>query len=137
MKWIPALLVVLLLFFGALYMLNERQKENAAPLPVNENPTEEPVGETPAALPLEVERAVLEAVVTENPELAAESVVVIDVEESTFSNGCLGLAREGEMCTQALVEGYAVFLRAGSVEYVYRSNLDGSQVRLESRTTTE
>ncbi|MDP3958262.1 MAG: hypothetical protein Q8Q36_02245 [bacterium] len=62
---------------------------------------------------------------------AIGNVTVTDVEAATWPNGCLGLARMGEVCTQALVEGYRVTLSSGGQTYVYRTNSLGTSVRLE------
>jgi|GEM_PF-4080266 len=59
------------------------------------------------------------------------NVTITDVEASTWPNGCLGLDRQGEICTQALVEGYRVTMESGGQTYVYRTNSLGTSVRLE------
>lgn len=49
----------------------------------------------------------------------------------TWSNGCLGIAKSNEICTQALVEGWRVVVLGNSRTWVYRSDRNGQIVRLE------
>ena len=54
-------------------------------------------------------------------------------ETKTWPDGCLGLAKPDEFCTQALVEGWRVVLTDGSQTWVYRTDGDGRVIRLESQ----
>lgn len=63
--------------------------------------------------------------------ISPQDVVVVGVERVTWPDGCLGLGSPQELCTQALVEGYNVILSAGFGRYTYRTNLDGSVVRVD------
>lgn len=50
----------------------------------------------------------------------------------TWSDGCLGLGKEGEFCTQALVPGWRIVLSNDKVEWVFRTDDSGQIVREES-----
>lgn len=50
----------------------------------------------------------------------------------TWPNGCLGLAKEGEICTQALEPGWRIVLSNDKVTWVYRTDDSGRKVREES-----
>lgn len=50
----------------------------------------------------------------------------------TWSNGCLGISKPGEICTQALVEGWRIVVSGNNRTWVYRSNRNGRILRLES-----
>jgi hypothetical protein len=50
----------------------------------------------------------------------------------TWSDGCLGLAQPGELCTQALVEGWRVVMTFNQQQWVYRSNRQGTVFRAET-----
>uniref|UniRef100_B8HUA0 DUF4340 domain-containing protein n=1 Tax=Cyanothece sp. (strain PCC 7425 / ATCC 29141) TaxID=395961 RepID=B8HUA0_CYAP4 len=50
----------------------------------------------------------------------------------TWPNGCLGLARPGEMCTQATVRGWQVEITDGTRLWTYRTNATGSSIRAEN-----
>lgn len=56
---------------------------------------------------------------------------ISQAEAQTWENGCLGLPRPGEICTQALVPGYRVTVEGRQQLLVYRTDTSGSQFRLE------
>jgi hypothetical protein len=64
--------------------------------------------------------------------VSAQSIVIMLVEEATWNNGCLGLARAGELCTMALVPGFKVEMLAQGKTYIYRTDKAGSNLRLET-----
>jgi hypothetical protein len=56
---------------------------------------------------------------------------VTEATRKTWSNGCLGLPKPGEFCTEALVEGWRVVLSDGNQKWVYRTDLRGRTYRME------
>ncbi len=52
----------------------------------------------------------------------ATDIEVIKVEAVEWRNGCLECAKAGEMCTDAIVPGYRIVLRAAGQEYEYRTD---------------
>lgn len=54
--------------------------------------------------------------------------------QQTWSDGCLGLARPDEICTQALVDGWRVVVSNKRRSWVYRTDRNGRVLRLEGRT---
>lgn len=53
--------------------------------------------------------------------VAPATISIIMVEPRTWPDGCLGITRPGQGCTQALVPGWLAVLRApGGLEYRYR-----------------
>jgi hypothetical protein len=59
------------------------------------------------------------------------SIVIMKVEEKTWSDGCLGLGGPAESCLMALVDGFRVELQAKGKTYVYRTDATGASLRLE------
>lgn len=51
----------------------------------------------------------------------AASIEVVSEEEVTWRNGSLGCAKEGQMYTQALVDGTRIILRVDATDYEYHS----------------
>ena len=49
----------------------------------------------------------------------------------TWPDGCLGLAKPGELCTQALVAGWRIVLTDNQKTWVYRTDSSGANLRLE------
>lgn len=58
----------------------------------------------------------------------AGSIEVVSVEAVEWPNGCLGLSRAGQMCTEALVPGFRVALGLGVAVYEVRTDRTGAQV---------
>ena len=85
-----------------------------APAP-NVNPT---APDWPAAAPplVDLARAELAKVV------ATTDIEVVKVEAVQWRDGCLECAKAGEMCTDAIVPGYRIVLRAAGVEFEYRTD---------------
>ncbi len=71
-------------------------------------------------LPASVEAAVVAAAATEAGVPAAD-VEVIRVEAVTWANGCLGITQT-EACTQALVDGYVVWVVAGGSAHRFHTD---------------
>ncbi len=65
--------------------------------------------------------------------VSLNDISVIKVESRTWTDGCLGLGGPAEICLQALVDGYRIELQAQGTEYVYRTDLTGESVRLETQ----
>ena len=62
----------------------------------------------------------------------ANSIVIMKVENQTWSDGCLGLGGPAESCLMALVEGFRVELSAKGKTYFYRTDKTGASLRAES-----
>ena len=52
-------------------------------------------------------------------------------QRQTWPDGCLGLAKPGEFCTQALVQGWRIILTDNQKTWVYRTDSSGTNLRLE------
>jgi len=64
--------------------------------------------------------------------IAESSIVIMEVESRTWSDGCLGLGGPAESCIAALTEGFKVELLAQGESYTYRTDKTGAQVRAEA-----
>jgi hypothetical protein len=64
-------------------------------------------------------------------------IVILTAYEKEWSNACLGLAEEGEMCAEVITPGYEVTMQAEGKMYVYRTNADGSVMRVEKQFFVE
>ena len=61
--------------------------------------------------------------------ITPEQVFVVGVSPMDWPDGCLGIKREGEFCTQAVTPGFLVILKAQDREYRYRTNKDATVIR--------
>lgn len=57
-----------------------------------------------------------------------DEIKVVSTEAVTWPDGCLGVVREGMMCTQAEVPGFKIILEANGKEHEFHTNEDGSVV---------
>lgn len=64
--------------------------------------------------------------------VSASAIVMLKVIEMDWPDACLGLADAAEVCAQVITPGYEVVMLAGTTEYVYRTNRDGTAVRVAS-----
>lgn len=85
-------------------------------------------------LPKTVADAVLQAA-SQQSGLSVSKLRIIGAEQQEWSNGCLGLANPNEVCTQALVSGWLMTVEAGQQKLVYRTNENGSVVKLDEAAT--
>ena len=60
-----------------------------------------------------------------------EEIDVVAAEDREWPDACLGLAGQDEMCAQVVTPGWEVTVRAQGQEYVFRTNGDGTEVRME------
>jgi hypothetical protein len=93
---------------------------------------------TPATEP-ELPGEAAEAVAAARSQLATRigadpaDIAVVSTSQMDWPDGCLGLAEPDEMCTQAIVPGWLVILRAPTDDVVYEARTDqtGNTVRFQ------
>jgi hypothetical protein len=62
-----------------------------------------------------------------------KSIVILQIEEKTWNDGCLGVGGAAESCLQALVEGFRVEMFAEGKTYFYRTDKTGVSLRAEGQ----
>jgi len=112
-------------------------------VPISEETNENPaIGRTPTSadnappgsihnLPVPEAVSAVRSLVARELGISEGIVIVMTAYEREWPNGCLGLAKEDEFCTEAIVPGYEVTVQAEGMERAYRTNADGSVVRRE------
>ncbi|MBR8829663.1 MAG: hypothetical protein N5P05_001387 [Chroococcopsis gigantea SAG 12.99] len=88
------------------------------------------VSAVPATLPANVENAI-RLDLSKRMKLKPDDFQVNNFTVKTWPDGCLGLAKSGEFCTQALVEGWQVTLGHKNKTWTYRTDNSGRNIRLE------
>jgi hypothetical protein len=73
--------------------------------------------------------------VSEKTGVDSSKLRIVKVEKETWSDGCLGLAGSGSMCTQAMVPGWRVIVASGEQQWVYRTDASGSMVKWDEVAT--
>lgn len=61
-----------------------------------------------------------------------KSIVILQIDEKTWNDGCLGLGGPAESCLQALVDGFRVEMLAQGKSYFYRTDKTGTTLRAET-----
>lgn len=64
--------------------------------------------------------------------IPAKKLRVVESSQTTWTNGCLGLAKPDEMCTQVMVPGWRVVFSNGTQRWIYRTDATGKNYRLET-----
>lgn len=93
-------------------------------------PTETPVS---SSMEAPVDSPAVQAAITalaQQLNIDAQSIKVVSVAEVEWPDGCLGLAKPDQMCTQVIVPGYRVMLEANGVQYEVRVSMNGKQVAI-------
>jgi hypothetical protein len=72
---------------------------------------------------------VMARVLAAEQHLDPATVRVLALEPMEWPDGCLGAARPGEICTQAVSPGYRVVLEAGGRRYHYHTDATGNNYR--------
>jgi hypothetical protein len=55
---------------------------------------------------------------------------VVSAEEVEWPDGCLGVAKPNQMCTQVIVPGYRVMLEVNGTQYEVRTDKEVKQVEV-------
>lgn len=93
--------------------------------------TETPAPPAPVENEVPVPIAVLEAqrLLAERLGIELDQVVIREIEQAQWPDGCLGLPQPDEMCTEALVDGFRAVFSVDGQEYEYRTDMEGKQIR--------
>lgn len=121
-----ALIVIVLLLFGAGYVLFNRAPDT---IPVTSADNAPPGSIHNLPVPQAV--AAVKTHVAQTEGVSEGQVIVLTAFEKEWSDSCLGLGGPAESCLTVITSGYEVTVQAGGSEYVYRTNEDGSQIRQE------
>lgn len=64
--------------------------------------------------------------------IALDEIDVEEVKVMQWSDVCLGLSRPEELCAQVITRGFQVTLNVSGKTYRFRTNEEGTEVRLEA-----
>lgn len=112
------LLLTIMIFLSANFFEVETAKAGAEKPAVVENLSDR------------IAKAVI-ADVSKRAKIPTAKLKITRYSRQTWSNGCLGLAKPDEICTQALVEGWRVVVSGNNRTWVYRSDRNGRILRRE------
>jgi hypothetical protein len=67
--------------------------------------------------------------------IPAKKLRVVESSQRTWPDGCLGLAKADEMCTQMMVSGWRIVFTNGIQRWTFRTDSTGRNYRLETPTS--
>lgn len=91
------------------------------------DPTDEPAEQVAAEALSAAQQALADYLGVTSDTLELETI-----EDAEWSDGCLGLGGPAESCIAAITPGYAITFTVGSESYTVRTDLDGTQARVEA-----
>lgn len=97
-------------------------------------PKEAPKATATATLPSNIANTVRKDL-SQQTGISVNKLQLVQSTPKTWSDGCLGLAKTGEMCSQMMVQGWQVTFASGSQRWVYRTDATGRVYRMENPTT--
>ena len=134
-----AILIILIILAGAYFALANKPVEetnNELLIETNQMPVvtsgENPQpGSTVHDLPVEPAAAAARKDLAAKLSVNEKSIVIMNISNATWNDGCLGLGKSDEMCSQALVPGFKVEMLAQGKTYIYRTDKTGGNIRAE------
>ena len=132
------IIVIVILIAGGGYWLmsskisdvDNNTETNQFPITSGENPQP---GSTVHDLPVEPAAANARKDLATKLSVDEKSIVIIQITETTWNDGCLGLGGPAESCLQALVPGFRVEMLAKGKTYFFRTDKTGAVVRAETQ----
>ncbi len=82
-------------------------------------------------MPVEPAAAVARIDLAKKLSVDEKSIVIMNIENKSWTDGCLGLGGPAESCSMALVDGFRVEMLAQGKTYFYRTDKTGSSIRAE------
>jgi hypothetical protein len=102
-----------------------------AATPLNPSLTPSPTSLVQKSAPPALLQATLQDL-ARRTKIPAKQIQVRSATPATWPDGCLGLARPDEICTQMMVSGWRIILGHGQQTWRYRTDQSGKNLRLES-----
>lgn len=135
-------ILILLLLGGVAIGLRGRMSAIADSVPsasvpsLSPTPSNAPVKPSPEAiakLPSTIADTVRQDL-SQQTGIPPEKLQLVQSTQKTWSDGCLGLAKADEMCSQMMVSGWQVVFSNGTQRWVYRTDATGRVYRMEPTT---
>ncbi len=134
-KNILSIVIVVLVGIGLHWLIstfapvNTGTETNQSPITSGENPQP---GSSVHDLPVEPAAALARKDLATKLSVGEKSIVILQITDMTWNDGCLGLGQAYESCLQALVPGFKVEMLAKGKTYFYRTDKTGEVLRAES-----
>ena len=117
-------LVFSMLLAGCGKGLDQQPADQGTAVPLESSPAD-PDAPYPPAIVAAIERLAQES------GAAPQAVEVVSYEEVEWPDGCLGLPRPYEVCTEAITPGWRIILSLGDEIHTFRADAVGAELREE------
>lgn len=87
-----------------------------------------------APVPEAVSNAVIQNL-SQQTGIEASALKIVEAQQQTWANGCLGISSPGVPCAEGKVPGWEVVVASATQRWIYRSNMSGSLVKLDAIAT--
>jgi len=128
--------IVLILVLGTgayLVQTDNKPADTTVVTPMTVTSGENPrPGDSVHNLPVEPAAAVARKDLATKLGVTEGSIVIMQITDTTWNDGCLGLGGPTESCLQAIVPGFEVEMLANGKTYFYRTDKTGVTVRAEN-----
>ncbi len=134
-KYILIIIIIALIALGFIYwVFSDRTAENGQI--VNQSPVVTS-GENPEEggihdLPVEPSASIARKDLASKLGVAEKSIVILQITDTEWSDGCLGLGKANESCIQSIIPGFRVELLSNGKSYFYRTDKTGVSIRAEN-----
>lgn len=130
------IIVAVIIVGGGYWFMSNKTSEVVIPMEAGQDPVTSGENPQPGSsvhdLPVEPAAAVARKDLATKLSVAEKSIVIIQITETDWSDGCLGLGGPAESCLQALVPGFKVEMLAKGKTYFYRTDKTGATIRAET-----
>ncbi len=131
---VPIGFFVILLIGGGTYWVlatSDKPVTEVIQMPTTSGENPQP-GSSVHDLPVEPAAAMARKDLAAKLSVDEKTIVIMQITETTWTDGCLGLGGIAESCLQALVPGFKVEMIAKGKTYIYRTDKTGASVRAET-----
>ncbi len=134
---ISILIVAFVIISGAYLLMSKKTPDQVIPMETGQVPVTSGENPQPGSsvhnLPVEPAAAVARKDLAAKLSVDEKSIVIMQITNTTWSDGCLGLGGPAESCLQALVPGFKVEMLAKGKTYFYRTDKSGATIRSETQ----
>lgn len=133
------LIYTILLFLGTLFLIETNPLDSSIALPqtsvipaasLQQEQTTETLTTNDTTLPPEIQSAVFQDTAKRTSKTIA-ALRILEFQPQNWSDGCLGLAKPDELCTQVITPGWRIIVTDGLRNWTYRTDDLGNLVKLE------
>lgn len=130
------IIIIIIVLLGCIYWsMSDKESNVVIPMENGQGPVTSGENPQPGSqvhdLPVEPAAAVARKDLATKLSVNEKSIVILQITEMEWTDGCLGLGGPAESCLQALVPGFKVKMLAQGETYIYRTDKTGATIKEE------